>query len=106
MENLDLIIFTSILVILFILFGIATYLQFFPPPTGYASHSFNLQLVFVPNTDPSLTGSYQIKYQEWGVLSGQVIGTLLTPGFRYENQYFNTNNGLKSIFPLSSGCTI
>lgn len=28
MENLDLIIFTSILVILFILFGIATYQQF------------------------------------------------------------------------------
>lgn len=28
MENIDLIIFTSVLVVLFILFGIATYMQF------------------------------------------------------------------------------
>ena len=37
MENLDLLIFTSILIILFILFGIATYRQF----TRMEKESFN-----------------------------------------------------------------
>lgn len=37
MENLDLIIFTSVLVLLFILFGVATYKQF----TRMENQSFN-----------------------------------------------------------------